>query len=165
MEAALVSERFIRIEIDRAGMAELARKPEKISRAIGSKLERAALEVGREAKRLAPKAFSTLAQSILHERLSPFAYRVGPHVEYGRYVEEGTGRGGVPPVRSMLDWIKVHRISPNDPAMTPEDLAFVMARSIASKGTPAQPYLVPAAKTKESRVIALVRAGIAEALA
>jgi hypothetical protein len=64
-----------------------------------------------------------------------------------------------PPRRSILDWIRVKRITPNDPDMSDDDLAFVIARSIVRKGTPAQPYLEPALRSKTNRIYDLVRQG------
>ena len=54
---------------------------------------------------------------------------------YGIYVDEGSERkkGGMPPVRAIIDWIKQKRI--NVPtAMTPQQFAWAVAKNIEKKG-------------------------------
>ena len=54
---------------------------------------------------------------------------------YGIYVDEGSERkkGGMPPVRAIIDWIKQKRI--NIPmAMTPTQFAWAVAKNIEKKG-------------------------------
>ena len=54
---------------------------------------------------------------------------------YGIYVDEGSERkkGGMPPVRAIIDWIKQKRI--NVPAaMTPVQFAWAIAKNIEKKG-------------------------------
>jgi len=143
------------------------RAPEVMARNLQRGLSRGAEEVAREASRVAPKAFSTLTQSIKADRDTPFRYSVGPHVDYARAVEEGTGPGGNPPIQTLLDWIQVQRIEPDDPSMDARDLAYVIQDSIRRKGTPAQPYMAPTRDKMQSRVMQLIRdsaqAGLREA--
>ena len=127
-------------------------------------LHRGALEISREARKEAPKAFSNLTNSITVKKQSDIRYLVGSGLNYAGAVEQGAESGGSPSHDAMLSWIKTKGISPNDSEMSEEDLAYVMARSIARKGTPKQPYLEPALKAKESRVIKLVREGAAKGL-
>ena len=54
---------------------------------------------------------------------------------YGIYVDEGSERkkGGMPPVRAIIDWIKQKRI--NVPAaMTPQQFEWAVAKNIEKKG-------------------------------
>ena len=118
--------------------------PELATRAIGQAIRTGVNRIARDARRRAPKADSTLTNSIIGRMVNPLTGEVSPGVAYARMVEEGTGPGGNPPLRSMLDWIQVKRITPRDPSLSPLGLALVIARSIAEKGTPAQPYLIPA---------------------
>lgn len=123
--------------------------------------------MAREAKRVAPKAHSTLVQSIKADRRTPFRYRIGPHVDYGRAVEEGTGPGGNPPIKALMDWIRVKRITPDNPVIDERGLARLIRDKIRLNGTPAQPYMAPTAEKMESRVMQLIRdaaqAGMREA--
>ena len=54
---------------------------------------------------------------------------------YGIYVDEGSERkkGGMPPVRAIIDWIKQKRISV-PAAMTPVQFAWAVAKNIEKKG-------------------------------
>ncbi len=54
---------------------------------------------------------------------------------YGIYVDEGSERkkGGMPPVRAIIDWIKQKRIS-IPMAMTPTQFAWAVAKNIEKKG-------------------------------
>ena len=54
---------------------------------------------------------------------------------YGIYVDEGSERkkGGMPPVRAIIDWIKQKRISV-PMAMTPTQFAWAVAKNIEKKG-------------------------------
>jgi len=54
---------------------------------------------------------------------------------YGIYVDEGSERkkGGMPPVRAIIDWIKQKRISVPS-AMTPIQFAWAIAKNIEKKG-------------------------------
>ena len=54
---------------------------------------------------------------------------------YGIYVDEGSERkkGGMPPVRAIIDWIKQKRISV-PAAMTPIQFAWAIAKNIEKKG-------------------------------
>ena len=54
---------------------------------------------------------------------------------YGIYVDEGSERkkGGQPPIRAIIDWIKQKRISV-PAAMTPIQFAWAVAKSIEKKG-------------------------------
>ena len=56
-------------------------------------------------------------------------------LEYGIYVDNGAerGKGGMPPIRAISEWIKQKRISV--PAgFTPEQFAWAVARNIEKKG-------------------------------
>ena len=114
---------------------------------VSQSLDRGSHEVAREAKSLAPKAFSTLANSINVQSVGDFVRDVVAKTNYARAVEKGTGPGGLPPVQSIEDWMKVKGI---------EGDAFLIARSIAQKGTKAQPFFEPALKAKSTRILDLV---------
>lgn len=130
-------------ELQRAMVAS----PRILGKHLTRAIERTVLEMARAAKRGAPKASSLLTNAINSVMVSPVEGLVFAGVDYARMVEDGT-RGGdgrrLPPKDNILDWIKVRRIQPDDPDMSQEDLAYVIARSIARKGTPAQPFMGPA---------------------
>jgi len=131
-----------------------------LNRAIG----RVVREMARDARRGAPKASSTLTNSISQRLPSPLSGEVFAGVDYARMVEEGTGRGGFPPRRTLLDWIRTRRIEPRRAGMDDNALAYVIGRSIARKGTPAQPYMAPALEKNRARAAKRVDDAIDAAL-
>ncbi len=134
------------------------RAPRAMERFIDQGLSRAGQEVAREEKRAAPKATSLLTNSIRAIRVSAWQQNIAPGVDYAPMVELGTGPGGGPSSRSILDWIKVQNIRARTPGIeTRERLAFVIAASIRRHGTKAQPFAEPTAKKMQSRVFDLVR--------
>lgn len=149
---------------DKALNHALKKAPNALLRHIGRGLHRGALEIEREARANAPKAETTLTQSIGLLQKSALFYVIGPKVNYGAVVEYRTNAGGVAPVQSILDWIRVKGISPDKPQDSDEDLAFIISRSIAKKGTEAQPYMQPAAMSKRDRVFDLVQQGVSNGL-
>ncbi len=153
----------VEVRIDVAGAREaFARAPSVLLQAIDNALHRGALEVAREARRRAPKSFSTLTQSIHSARSGALDYVVRPGVNYAAAVEYGTRPGYFPPPLALLPWVRQKL------AASPADalrLAHALARSIHRRGTRAQPFLAPAAEAKSSRVIELVRAGVAAGIA
>ena len=154
----------IRSKIPSRLMKDINRAPRVFERHLDRGARRGAQEVAREERRVVEKAFSTLTQSIGVDRLGPGSYLIGPTVDYAEAVEKGTGPGGFPPIPSLMQWIRVKHIQPNDPTMSVEDLAFAMARSIVIRGTPAQPFAEPTAEKMAPRVLALQRQSLASAM-
>ncbi|MGE0487311.1 MAG: hypothetical protein AB7Q81_24365 [Gammaproteobacteria bacterium] len=140
------------------------RSPRVFMRHLDRAARRGAQEGARQERRLAPKGFSTLTQSIGVDRLGAGVYRFGPSVDYAEMVEQGTGRGGFPPIPGLMAWIRVKRIQPRDDTMTAEDLAYAMARSIVRRGTPAQPFVAPVAEKLPSRLMELMDQALVDAL-
>ena len=158
--------------------AALLRAPDALTRHMDRAIERAVQVMARSARNKAAESDTTgqLKQSIQRFRPSPFEGVVAPGADYARAVEEGTGvygprgvaSGKMPTpdldIRPMLDWVKGKRLSPNDPNMDQEDLAWIIARSIAHSGTPPQPFLAPALEENRSRAERLIEAAIDAAL-
>lgn len=156
----------IKVQIeDTKVLGMFAKGPRVMEKHVGRALGRASQEVAREMRSAAPKAFSTLAQSIRALVISPFERHVGPGVDYAAHVETGTGPGGSPGVQTLLDWIKVKRIQPISPGIkSQEDLAHVLARMIPLKGTRAQPFVAPTAQKMQSRVFHIIQQGVEDGL-
>lgn len=132
--------------------AALALAPDILEKHMGRATRRSLLEISRQARRDAPKAFTELASSIQIETLGPLEGITGPSVDYGEMVEKGTGPGGFPSIDTMLDWIQVKGIVPENFEVTDHQLAYLLQQSIGEKGTPAQPYLEPAAEQLSGNV-------------
>lgn len=131
---------------------------------VGNAVLRGVSELAREARSLAPKGHTVLTNSINQRMVGPMEGEVVAGSAYARMVEEGTGPGGWPSERTMLDWIAVHNIQPRDPGMDVQDLAYVMAKDIAMHGTPAQPFMAPAFDNKKARVQMLIDQALDAAL-
>jgi len=130
----------------------LLHAPDKLVKELDRGIDRSLHEMARDARREAPKAFSTLVNSINVTRPNRLEGIVAPGVDYAQAVEEGTGifgpegvySGELPPVENIKDWIGVAGISPNNPDYDQDDLAWAIAKNIALTGTQEQPYLAPA---------------------
>jgi HK97 gp10 family phage protein len=130
--------------------------PDVMERNLERFLSRGAQEVARAAKSFAPKAFSTLTNSILASRVGPLHWRVSPGANYAPYVEGGT-RPHFPPPVNLQPWVeRVLGLSGEEA----RHRAFLIARAISRRGTRAQPYMRPAAEQMRSRVFALLNEGV-----
>ncbi len=125
--------------------------PELLNKHLNRAIGRVVREIARDARKGAPKASSVLANSISQRQVNPLTGEVFSVVDYARMVEEGTGPGGWPPPRALLDWIRVRRIQPRRAGMDEEELAYLIGRSINRRGTPAQPYMQPALEDNRAR--------------
>lgn len=147
----------LNIEIDSArARAAFDKAPKAMNKHLGLALDRAAQEVAREAKQAAPKAFSTLAQSIRAVRDGELARIVAPGVNYARYVEEGAKPGKMPPREALLPWLKFKTRATGREL---RNRSFLLARYIQRHGTKAHPYMEPTAKKMRPRVLALLIEG------
>lgn len=127
-----------------------------VVRAVEPKLLRGAEEVARTARINAPKAFSNLTNSIRSSQLAPLHFQVSENVKHGRAVEEGSRPHGVDS-RKLIPWVEtVLGLHDKDA----RSVAFLIARSIALRGTRWQKYMQPAAETEMWRVRELVLAGV-----
>lgn len=157
----------IRIEIDAARLREgLRRAPQVLHRHVDGALSRGALEIARDARRRAPKAFSTLVNSIHSRQIGDLHYEVAPGVNYAAWVEGGRDPGKRPGTANGLrEWVKLKTGLADKPL---DRATFAISRAIGKRGIKAQPYMGPALEAGESRLRALVNAaverGLAEAL-
>jgi HK97 gp10 family phage protein len=152
--------------------AALRASPKRLTRELDRTIDRIVQEMAREARRRAPKAASTLTNSIRPSRPSALEGVVSAGADYARMVETGTGTHGpmglaserMPPVDAIYDWVRVAQVHPRDPDMDQEGLAFVIARSIAQRGTPAQPFMEPAFDALRPRAERLIDKAISRAM-
>lgn len=146
----------IRIEhtVDRFILA-LRRAPEAVEGFVDRTVQRVAIEGARTAKREAPKSLSELVNSIRNEKIGQAFHRIIADAPHARYVEEGTGPGGWPPMEAIRRWIRVQQMQPRQ-ARDERGLAFLIARAIHRRGTKAQPYMEPARQTSQQRLLALL---------
>lgn len=124
---------------------------------VDAALSRGAIELADEIKQQAPKATSTLTNSV-QIKGKPLEWSVIVAAAYAGYVHQGTKEGGRPSLAAMIEWIRLKNIKPRDPTMKPQALAHLLRRSIAMKGTPANPFATRALDAKTSRLTELVQA-------
>lgn len=146
------------IELDSAqARAAFEKAPAVMDRSLIRALDRAGQEVAREERRAAPKAFSTLTQSIRVAKDAKFSRLIAPDVNYARYVEEGTKPGKMPPRQALEPWLKFRAgISGREL----RNRSFLLARYIQRHGTKAHPFVAPTAEKMRGRVLALLREGV-----
>ena len=102
-------------------------------------ITRSVIQIEADAKRLVPVDTHNLQRSLTHEVVqqgSNVTGRVGTNLIYAPVVEYGRSPGSMPPPSALVGWLRRKGID--------EKYAFVVARSIARRGTRKQPYLKPA---------------------
>jgi HK97 gp10 family phage protein len=115
----------------------------------------AAMLVTRDAKRLAPVDTGRLRASItpdVRKVSSGFEGVVGSNVVYAPYVETGT-RPHWPPQGALATWARRH-------GWKEADIRFV----IGTRGTRAQPYLVPAFVDNADKIIRILERGVSKVI-
>ena len=157
------------LEIHSKGLMQaLSQGPELLKQHMELAVLRSVDEITRSARTNAPEAVKHLAQSINKRSTrwlnGSIVGEVVAGMDYAQMVEEGTGPGGWPSDRTMLDWIHAKHIEPRDATMDEWDLAFLLARSIALHGTPAQPYLKPALQSNKAKAERRINRAINAAL-
>lgn len=149
---------------DAAAREALKKAPDVVMRRLAEALERGAQEVAREARGRAPKAFSTLTNSIRAERAGDLHFFVAPGVNYAPWVE-----GGRMPMRKtgtkngLLEWIRL-KINPAATGKALDRLGYVIARAISRQGIQPKPFMQPAFEAKKARVVDLANAAMRSAV-
>jgi hypothetical protein len=136
----------------KAAIQRLARlAPDKLKVVIAE----STINVHREARKNAPRDVGLLANSITFEvNDSGLTGEVSVNSAYGAHVEFGT-RPHFPPIQPLKDWARRHGL--------PENVGFLIARKIAERGTPAQPFLFPAAESERNAFLRAVRLALVDA--
>ena len=138
-------------------IAELKAFGEKAEKLINAETQAIAFQIEADAKKLAPKNFGKLAQSISHLEVKPALYKVTVNELYGAYMEFGTGtKVSVPAefadmaatfkgkkqgtfkqgLEAIKVWCKAKGI--------PEEAAYLIFAKILGAGVNPQPFLYPA---------------------
>ena len=138
-------------------IAELRAYGKDIDKMIDAETESIAFQIETDAKKLAPKNFGKLAQSISHAKVKPALYKVTVNELYGAYMEFGTGsKVNVPAefadmaatfkgkkqgtfkqgLEAIKVWCKAKGI--------PEAAAYPIFAKILGAGVNPQPFLYPA---------------------
>ena len=138
-------------------VSELRKFGEKAEKLINAETQAIAFQIEADAKKLAPKNFGKLAQSISHLEVKPALYKVTVNELYGAYMEFGTGtKVSVPAefadmaatfkgkkqgswkegLEAIKVWCKAKGI--------PEEAAYLIFAKILGAGVNPQPFLYPA---------------------
>lgn len=141
----------------RETIAKIKAFGEEAKKKINSETEAIAFQIEGDAKRLAPKNFGKLAQSISKSKVSDAKYKITVNEFYGGYLEFGTGtkvnvpaefkdmaegfrggRGGTftQGLESIKLWCRAKGI--------PEEAAYPIFAKILGAGINPQPFLYPA---------------------
>ncbi|SIO94658.1 hypothetical protein [Vibrio spartinae] len=157
--------RELTIELNTSVLDAVLRKaPEVLGTYLQKGLRSAGAYVSRSAKEEAPKSETTLTHAIRAHAVGELQQMVTSHLNYNGMVVTDTQPQGVPPVRSILDWIRVKRIQPHNPKHSQRDLAFIMARSIARKGTVGNDFYDRAADETEDKVAKVLHSSVIHGL-
>lgn len=150
----------IKIELDRAILGQVPGKLSNFSTVLDKFVQRAATEAGRTMKLEAPKALTTLTNSVVVEREASGSYLVRPTANYAAAVNAGA-RPHKPPLMPLVLWLKyTKRVSDQHEL---QRRARGLQRAIARNGTRANPFLQRTAAASQSRAMQLVRKGVAQA--
>lgn len=138
-----------------------------IEKKIDLELEAIAFQVEGDAKKLAPKNFGKLAQSISHKKVKSLVWKVTVNEIYGPYMEFGTGakvrvpvefaemaksfqgKKGTGTFKDALEAIKVWCRSKG----IDEKAAYPILAKILGAGISPQPFLYPAYKKGEKDLL------------
>jgi hypothetical protein len=146
----------ITVTLDDAGVQRaLDRFPDRITAAVEAALSRGAMEMARTARGYAPKAFSTLTNSIKADKVGPLHYIVAPHVNHGPFVERGRPPGMQPgTANGLMEWVR------QKTGLQGKELdrkTYVIARAIGKKGIRRHAYMRPAFLLHSDMIVARVR--------
>ena len=138
-------------------IAELRKFGKDVEKMIDAETEAIAFQIEGDAKKLAPKNFGKLAQSISHSKPKPLQRKVTVNELYGAYMEFGTGsKVNVPAefqemaksfkgakqgtfqqgLEAIKAWCRAKGI--------PEEAAYPIFAKILGAGVNPQPFLYPA---------------------
>ncbi len=120
-------------------------------------LEKSAIVVESEAKRLTPVDTGRLRASISHrmggQSTNPFA-EVGTNIKYGIYVHEGRRAGAkMPPPGALSKWAGSHGFGKN---------VFVLARAISRKGIKPRRFLTDALVKSKDKILGYISRAASE---
>jgi len=118
-------------------------------------VQRVAIEAARMGKEDAPKSISELVNSIRNQKIAEAHHQAIADAPHARYVHEGTGPGGTPPIEALRRWARLAQLRPREGG-SERDMLFLIARKIRRDGTKAQPFFDRALQTSQQRMLALV---------
>lgn len=157
--------RELSVELHTSVLDEAFRSaPDILNRHLKAGISHAGSIVSRAAKEEVPKAESTLTHSIRSNVVGELQRMITSSLRYNAFVVQGTDAQGMPPVQSVLDWVRVKRIQPKPPKADQRDLAFMIARSIAKNGTQGNDFYDRAAEQTQDKVADILKRSVNDGL-
>ncbi|EGR1038392.1 hypothetical protein EFU28_01230 [Vibrio cholerae] len=157
--------RELSVEINHSALDEAFRTaPDVLNKHLKAGISTAGSLVSRTAREEAPKAETTLTHSIRSNVVGELQRMITSSLRYNAFVAQGTDAQGVPPVQSVLDWVRVKRIQPKHPKADQRDLAFMIARSIAKNGTQGNDFYDRAAEQTQDQVADILKRSVNDGL-
>ncbi len=157
--------RDLSVELHTSVLDEVFRQaPDVLNKYLKAGISTAGSLVSREAREEAPKAETTLTHSIKSQKVGELQRMITSSLRYNAFVVHGADSQGVPPIQSVLDWVRVKRIQPKYPKADQRDLAFMIARSIAKNGTPGNDFYDRAAEQTQDKVADILKRSVNDGL-
>lgn len=132
------------IEIKIDGLKELqkafSKAPDIVVEVLGPILQKSLILLQASARQFVQKDTSTLASKIITKTENALSGEVRADTDYAVFVHEGT-KPHWPPIQAIEPWANRHSIPP-----------FMVARSIAAKGTKANPFFDYAKEATQSDI-------------
>jgi hypothetical protein len=171
----------ISVKIDDGNALAIESMPSVLREELEPRVDGAGKEVAREMRAQAPKAFSTLMQSIKDYRDGVLSRFVGPHVNYALHVVTGTGPAAgkpsyFPNPYALAPWVKQHsgiRFGTTKAGSAGRkrlydeirDRSWALARHIATVGTKPNPFVDRTFEVVGDRIEALLQEGVDASIA
>jgi HK97 gp10 family phage protein len=139
----------------------LKRFGSKGDKAISSVINKVAFDIHADAKRNSPVTGGFLRSKIVLQKCTERSLHaeVRSDAEYGIFVEYGRKPGKGPPfepVNLIKEWVIKKGIAGRNSKQL-NQIAFLIGRKIAKKGTKAQPYMTPAYEKNKNELIPLLQ--------
>jgi len=149
---------------DKRFLKAMQKAPIEVSEQVDLAVSKAAQQTADKLREAAPKAFSTLTNSIKADKIGHFEYRAAPHVNYAESVELGRQPGKIPNVEEITRWAKIKGLETNGRSF--RDVGWAIAKSIGKIGTQAQPFVKPVVDSgfPERRLVWLANRAITSGL-
>jgi len=138
--------------------------PDIINKRLKAGISTAGSLVSKTVREETPKGETTLTHSIKSQMKGELQRMITSSLRYNAFVTQGTDAQGMPPVQSVLDWVRVKRIQPKHPKADQRDLAFMIARSIAKNGTQGNDFYDRAAEQTQDQVADILKRSVNDGL-
>lgn len=155
----------ISISVDDAGLKKAKRDIDTWSaekkKAIKQAVVKGLFAIHGDATKKTPVGVSAVLRSSIH--VNPDADGLGGSVDanarYAKFVEYGRGPGKAPPPDAMELWVR--RVIGLSDEREIKEAAYLIGQKIARDGTKPQPFMRPAARENEAKIILDIKQALA----